>query len=339
MSEATEINLQSEQFFANPYQTFARLRSEAPVYFFQPIQSFVLSRAADIEALLKNPCFSARRANELLAGIGLISEDAASKKMLAAWSRFALFQDAPRHTLLRQFIMKGFTPAAMERIRPRITAFTNQALEKARNVAHLVEERRKAPGEDLVSRFILEEAGNPDLTGDALIQSFHMVGGGLLTSVNQISNSVLALLQHPEELQKLREDPSLLKSALDECMRYEPSLLSLSRLCVADTEIHGTKISSGQFVFGMAASANRDPAVFPEPDRFDITRSRNRHMTFGVGSHYCPGAPLFRMELEEGIRALLTLPRWELGDEPYDYAGSNFQDRGPSALHVRFPRA
>jgi cytochrome P450 len=206
-------------------------------------------------------------------------------------------------------------------------------------IAQLARERRKAPGDDLVSRFIAEEAGNPELAGEATLQSFQMVAGGFITSMNQISNTVLLLLKHPEQLRKLREDPGLLKSALEESLRYEPALLSIHRMCVEDTELHGTKVSKGQFVYAMTAAANRDPDVFPEPERFDISRPRNRHVAFGVGAHYCPGASLIRVELEEAVRALLSLPRWELGDMPYDYKGSNLQDRGPSSLHVLFPLA
>ncbi|CAN96799.1 putative cytochrome P450 [Sorangium cellulosum So ce56] len=76
-----------------------------------------------------------------------------------------------------------------------------------------------------------------------------------------------------------------------------------------------------------------------EPDRFDITRQQSRHLTFGSGAHYCPGASLIRMEVEESVRALLSLPRWELAEETLSYAGSNLQDRGPSSLRVRFPAA
>jgi cytochrome P450 len=108
---------------------------------------------------------------------------------------------------------------------------------------------------------------------------------------------------------------------------------------VEDTELGGTRIAKGRFVHAMVGSANRDPEIFPEPDRFDITRTPNRHVTFGVGAHYCPGASLVRLEVEEALRALLTLPRWELVGKPYNYQGSNLQDRGPSSLHVRFPRS
>ena len=406
MSAPAEIDLMSESFFANPFPTFERMRTQAPVYFFEPYQSYILTRSADMEAFVKSPHFSSRRANELLGGLGLLGEDAASKEMLANWSGLVFFQDAPRHTLLRQLIMKGFTPAALERFRPQVVSLVERALEKGRRqgemdvvsdfaepiainaiaelfalpeadrprfmkwskdllkpagsavgtddvrnsirrtsndmVAYLkdlVDKRRAAPGEDLVSQFILGEEGNPQLAGEAVIQSFQMIGAGFVTSLNQLTNTVLALLKHPEQLQALRADPRLTRGAIEESLRHEPAVLSINRLCVEDTELGGTRIPKGRFIHAMTAAANRDPEVFPDPDRFDITRTSNRHATFGVGAHYCPGASLIRIEIEEALRALLTLPRWELVSKPYNYQGSNFQDRGPSSLHVRFPSA
>jgi cytochrome P450 len=406
MSASGDIDLMSESFFTNPFPTFARLRTQSPVYFFEPFQSFILTRGADIEAMAKSPHFSSRRARELLGGIGLVGEDAASQEMFATWSRLVFFQDAPRHTLLRQMIMKGFTPAVLERFRPQLAALVDKALEKGRRegemdvvadfaepiainaiaelfalpegdrkqfmrwakdllkpagvavntddvrssvrktsndmVAYLrdlVEKRRAAPGTDLVSQFITEEQGNPQLAGEAVIQSFQMIGAGFVTSTNQITNTVLALLNHPEQLRALREDPKLTRGAIEESLRFEPSVLSINRLCVEDTELGGTRIPKGRFVHAMVGSANRDPELFPEPDRFDIARSPNRQVTFGVGAHYCPGASLVRLEVEEALRTLLTLPRWELVGKPYSYQGSNLQDRGPNSLHVRFPRS
>jgi cytochrome P450 len=406
MSETADFDLSSDSFFENPYPTFERLRAEAPVYFFAPLQSFILTRAADMEAFVKDPSFSSRRSGELLGGLGVTGEDEASKKMLATWSRIAFFQDPPRHTAIRQLISKGFSPAAVERLRPSIAKVVERALEKGRRQGEmdvvadfasdisintlaelfaipaedrpkfmkwtvdvlkpagagaggaevtrmivtsandmydymmaLADERRRAPGDDMISRFIRIEEEGSEFAGEAAIQSYQMVGAGYVTSMNQIASSVLALLRHPNELQKLRENQGLLKSAVEEALRYEASALSINRMCVRDTEIQGVKISKGQFVFAMIASANRDPALFPDPDRFDITRSQNRHIAFGVGPHYCPGASLSRMEVEEALRALLSLPRWELADQPFDYKGSNFQDRGPSSLHVRFPGA
>ncbi|NMO22668.1 cytochrome P450 [Pyxidicoccus fallax] len=406
MSAVAGIDLTSESFFANPFPTFERLRNEAPVYFFEPYQGFILTRGAEIEALTKSPHFSSRRARELLGGMGLVGEDAASKDMLAAWSGMVFFQDPPRHTLLRQMVMKGFTPAALERFRPQVAALVERALEKGRRegemdvlsdfaepiainaiaelfalpeadrprfmrwakdllkpsgvavntddirasvrrtsndmvgyLRNLVAERRAAPGDDFVSQFIAAEDGDPRLAGEAVIQSFQMIGAGFVTSTNQITNTVLALMKHPEQLSQLRADPGLIRGAIEESLRHEPAVLSINRLCVEDTELGGTRIPKGVFVHAMTASANRDPAVFPDPDRFDIARWPNRQVTFGVGAHYCPGASLVRIEVEEALRALLTLPRWELAGRPYNYQGSNFQDRGPTSLHLRFPKA
>ncbi len=406
MSASAGFDLTSESFFANPFPTFERLRNEAPVYFFEPYQAYILTRGADIEALTKSPHFTSRRAKELLGGLGLLGEDEASKAMLEAWSRLVFFQDAPRHTLLRQLVMKGFTPAALERFRPRVAALVEKALEKGRRqgemdvvadfaepiainaiaemfalpeadrpqfkkwakdllkpaaaavgtddvrtsirrtshdmvsyLRDLVAKRRAAPGDDMVSQFIAGEDGNPELAGEAVIQSFQMIGAGFVTSTNQLTNTVLALMKHPEQLSVLRADPSLIRGAIEESLRHEPAVMSINRMCVQDTELSGTRIPKGTFVHAMVASANRDPALFPEADRFDIRRSPNRQVTFGVGAHYCPGASLLRLEAEEALRALLTLPRWELAGTPYTYQGSNFQDRGPSSLHLRFPRS
>ncbi|QRK12526.1 cytochrome P450 [Archangium violaceum] len=404
MSASADIDLMSESFFANPFPTFERLRTQAPVYFFEPFQCFILTRGADIEAVTKNPSFSSRRANEMLGSLGVLREDAASEEMLATWSRLVFFQDPPRHTLLRQLVMKGFTPAALERFRPRLASLVERTLEKVRRqgeldvvadfaepiainaiaelfalpeadrprfmrwskdllkptssavrtdevrnsvrrtshdmvtyLRDLVEKRRAAPGDDLISQFIAGEEGNLQLAGEAVIQSFQMIGAGFVTSTNQLTNTVLALLKHPEQLRELRGDPGLIRGAIEESLRHEPAILSINRLCVQDTEVGGTRIPQGRFVHAMTAAANRDPEVFPDPDRFDITRAPNRHVTFGVGAHYCPGASLVRLEVEEALRALLTFPRWELADRPYNYQGSNFQDRGPGSLHVRFP--
>ncbi len=397
------IDLTSERFLADPLPNLERLRTEAPVYFHEPMRCFILSASAEIEAMVKDPRFTARRARELLGGIGMLGEDEPSKKMLDAWSRIVFLQDPPRHTRLRQLIAKGFSPSAIESLRPRVAGIVGRLVDKARGqgevdvvsdlaevvslttitelfsipeadrskfvrwttdmmkpagggvtsadlqrtvkqssnemvdyMTHLVEERRRAPRDDVASLFIAVEDESPDLQGEAAIQCFQMVAAGFVTSMNQITNTVLALLRHPEELSRLRQNPGLLRGAIEESLRFEPAVLSINRLCAEDAEIRGVKIAKGQFVFAFVAAANRDPDLFPEPSRFDITRQQNRHLTFGSGVHYCPGASLVRMEVEEALRGLISLPRWQLVEEPASYAGSNFQDRGPSSLRVRF---
>ncbi|AUX44687.1 cytochrome P450 [Sorangium cellulosum] len=397
------IDLASESFFADPFPTFERLRAEAPIYFFEPMQCFLLSAPADIEAMVKDPRFTARRTRELLAALGMLGEDELSKKMLDSWSRIAFSQDPPRHTRLRQLIARGFSPAAVESLRPRVAATVGRAIARARDegemnvlsdlaevvaittiadmfsipdadrpafmrwstdivkptggnltsdevkrtvkqstsdmadyMARLVEERRKAPRDDVASRFIAAEEESADLQGEAAMQCFQMVGAGFVTSMNQIANTVVALLKHPEALARLRQDPGLLRGAIEEGLRCEPAVLSINRLCAEDAEIRGVRIAKGGFVFAMTAAVGCDPELFPEPRRFDITRQPNRHMTFGSGVHYCPGAPLIRIEVEEALRGLLSLGRWELAEERLSYEGSNFQDRGPKSLRVRF---
>lgn len=200
----------------------------------------------------------------------------------------------------------------------------------------LVEERRKNPGQDMISRFLEEGRGEPGMTEEVGFQCTQMIGAGYLTSANQISNAVLVLLRHPAELARLREDRGLLKSAIEEILRYEPSVLTTNRLCAEDVEIGGKLLKKGDLVFPVTAAANRDPAMFPDPDRFDIGRQGARHLTFSVGPHYCPGGALIRLEVEEALQAMLAFPRWELGDEPYDYGSFNLQDRGPKTLPIRF---
>jgi len=96
----------------------------------------------------------------------------------------------------------------------------------------------------------------------------------------------------------------------------------------------GKTIREGQLVFPVLLAANRDPAAFPDPDRFDIARTGAKHLGFSMGAHYCVGAPLVRLEIEEALRALLEVPRWELGPEGVPYGPYNLSDRGPSALRL-----
>lgn len=203
----------------------------------------------------------------------------------------------------------------------------------------LVTERRGKGGTDMVSRLIAAADQDPEIAAEVSVQCFQLIGAGYLTTANQITNAVLVFLRHPDELQKLRDNPGLLRSAVEEVLRFEPSILTSNRLCTEDMEIHGTPIKKGELVFGFNASANRDPDVFPDADRFDITRQGIKHFTLGSGPHYCSGAALSRIELEEALRALLTLPRWEFGDKPYEYLSFNLQDRAPKTLPVRFPPA
>lgn len=200
----------------------------------------------------------------------------------------------------------------------------------------LVAERLRRPGHDVVSRMVAVEDRNAELVGEAAIQCLQLSAAGGLTVRNQLGNAILAFLRHPEELHRLQNEPGLLPRAIEETLRYEPATLSFSRLCIRDTKLAGQEVAKGQSVTLVLAAVNRDPALFPDADRFDITRTPNKHVAFGVGRHYCPGGPMFRLQLESALRSLLTFPRWELSVRPPSYSGCTLQDRGPSALYARF---
>jgi cytochrome P450 len=174
-----------------------------------------------------------------------------------------------------------------------------------RYVEGIVHERRVKPGRDMLSTMIhAQEEGR--LEDASLIpNAILLLTAGHLTTADQLSNGVHALLTHPEELQKLKENPALSKSAVEEILRYGPSVPFIHRIATEDFELRGRTIQRGQVVFLGMAAANRDPSVFPDPDRFDITRQGNKHLAFAFGPHMCLGATLARLELEVGFERLL----------------------------------
>ncbi|HEY7911890.1 MAG TPA: cytochrome P450 [Blastocatellia bacterium] len=179
--------------------------------------------------------------------------------------------------------------------------------------------RRSDPKDDLVSALIeAEEAGDRLSEDELLAMVFLLLIAGHETTVNLIGNGTLALLEHPDEMERLRRDPSLIKSAVEELLRYtSPVFMSSERYAREDVIIHGLTISRGEMTFGLIGSANRDEAAFDSPERLDITRDPNKHLSFGFGAHYCLGAPLARMEAQIAINTLLErMPRLRLKEPP-----------------------
>lgn len=171
----------------------------------------------------------------------------------------------------------------------------------------LIQERRWHPADDLLTRLIAVHDAEDRLSEDEIIvMCTLLVLAGFDTTVNLIGNGMLALLQHPDQLALLRQRPEMLPSAIEELLRFEPSTQKALRYSLDETELHGTAIHKGQAVIVLLASANRDPAVFAEPDRLDLTRAPNRHLGFGAGIHICLGAPLARLEGAIAISTLLN---------------------------------
>jgi cytochrome P450 PksS len=167
--------------------------------------------------------------------------------------------------------------------------------------------RRNAPGTDLLGALIAAEEGGDKLTEDELVAMiFLLLIAGHETTVNLIGNGTLALLENPEQLSKVLANPDLLRSAIEEMLRYySPVQLATERWAREDVVMSETAIPKGDLVFLALASANRDSAQFREPHIFDIARNQGRHIAFGFGVHYCLGAPLARLEAEIAFKTLL----------------------------------
>ena len=176
-----------------------------------------------------------------------------------------------------------------------------------RYIRKLVRERRANPGDDIVSALVQAEAAGDTLSEDELLATiFLLLVAGYETTVNLIGNGTLALLQHPDQMTKLRANPALSGSAVEELLRYtSPVLTTTDRYASQDLSIAGTTIPRGALVILVIASANRDERQFTDPDSLDIARAPNKHLTFGWGVHYCIGAPLARLEGQIAINTLL----------------------------------
>jgi cytochrome P450 len=170
----------------------------------------------------------------------------------------------------------------------------------------LVATRRANLGDDLLSAFILAEDEGDRLSHDELLDTTILLfGAGHETTVNLISGGVLNLFRHPGELTKLKADPvGLLPSAVEELLRFGPPVQLTARTTTTDVELADTAIAKGTELLVLVAAANRDPDVFTDPDRLDISRGDNRHLSFGGGIHLCLGSPLARTEGQEAIGRL-----------------------------------
>ena len=192
-------------------------------------------------------------------------------------------------------------------------------LEMRAFLTDLLAQRRRTPTDDLLGRMVAaEEEGDKLSSAELLTTCVTLLTAGHETTTNLIGNGLFTLLRHPEQLARLRADESLMAVAVEEMLRYESPLQRNPRRVAEDLEFGGQRLRRGDFVLQILASANHDPAVFPEPERFDITRQPNRHLAFGHGIHFCLGAPLARIEAPVVIGTVLRrFPHLRLtGDAP-----------------------
>jgi cytochrome P450 len=186
-------------------------------------------------------------------------------------------------------------------------ARTLQSLEEMSNYFQAaIREQRNHPGSGMIAALIAAQLDGQYLSEESIIANCILLTvGGQETTPNLIGNGMLSLLRHPDQISRLRQDPSLLASAIDELLRYEAPSQHTTRIAPEDTRLGNRHIRKQQSVIAVMGAANRDPDRFADPDRLDITRQDNRHLAFGAGAHFCFGAPLARLEGQIAFSTLL----------------------------------
>jgi cytochrome P450 len=352
-------------FVADPYPTYSALRRETPVQWWEPGDLWLVSRHADVSALLRDRrlgrVFVPREPRERFAPWNLLNEHS------------MLEVEPPDHSRLRRLVSRDFTPRRVEGMREEIARTTaalldaaepvdgaidlvpalaerlpveviadllgiphadrhvlrpwsnaivalyelthdeevaDRAIEASREFTEylrdLVARRRGSEGSDLLSALAAASDEEDRLSADEVVATaILLLNAGHEASVNVLSNGLAALLHHPAELARLRREPSLIPSAVEEFIRYDTPLSLFTRTAFTDVEVAGTTVAEGQRVGLLLGSANHDETVFIAPGDFDVGRLDNHHVGFGGGIHFCLGAPLARLELVVAVEQIL----------------------------------
>jgi cytochrome P450 len=200
-----------------------------------------------------------------------------------------------------------------------------------------INNNRKHPGDGLINAYLSAEVNGDRFTEEEVVaNTIVTMVGGQETTTNLIGNGVLALLRHPDQLERLQADLSLIPSAVEELLRYESPSQHTARLAPEDIILGGKQIHKRQAVIAVMGAANRDPERFPDPDRLDLARQDNRHVAFAWASHFCFGAPLARIEGQIAFERLVTrMPTLALQPGKITWR-ENLGLRGLTALPVAF---
>jgi len=204
-------------------------------------------------------------------------------------------------------------------------------------MSKLIDQRRKQLGDDMLSVLIRAEESGDKLSEEELItQSIGLLVAGFETTIGLIGNGVRQLLLHPAELARLRQDPSLVESTVEECLRFDGPIPATRRVLHEDAELGGYHLPKNTEVLLLLAAAHRDPRVYREPDRFDVARGERSHLAFGGGIHFCLGAHLARLEAQIAIGELVArFPKLELVSEKPEWGQSLFRIQGRLAVRTR----
>ncbi|MGH2414461.1 MAG: cytochrome P450, partial [Microcystaceae cyanobacterium] len=200
-----------------------------------------------------------------------------------------------------------------------------------------IAQRQKSPQQDFLSALITVKEQDNKLSEEEIISVCMLLFfAGEETTVNLIGNGMLALLHHPQQMQQIKSEPKLIQSAVEEILRYDSPIQITTRVATEDVNIGGITIRVGEKALLCLGAANRDPAQFPGPDHFDITRANNNHLAFSDGIHYCLGAVLARIEAEIAINTLVQqLPELKLLQDNLEWR-NKVSVRSLKALPITF---
>ncbi|MGZ7036504.1 MAG: cytochrome P450, partial [Ilumatobacteraceae bacterium] len=201
----------------------------------------------------------------------------------------------------------------------------------------VVRDKRTNPADDLLSGMVAAEERGDFLSEDEVIaNAVLMVFAGHETTMNLLANGMVAFSRFPDQWQRLRDDPSLAATATEEILRYDGPIRAMARWAKEPIELGGHQIAQGDRVLLVQYAANHDPAGFSNPSQLDISRSPNKHATFGQGIHTCLGAPLARLEAQVAFASLAArFPRFEIAEQQLDYV-PNLVSRSLQQLHITF---
>lgn len=380
---ANPCSLVSPDFIADPYPSYHRLRTERPVCWDESFRSWLVSRYADVHALLRDGRFSSRQLDAMMGGLSA-PEQADAAPLREILTNRILLTDEPDHRRIRSLMQLAFTPRRVELMRPIILASVNELLDRAlpagrmelvaafadplpshviatmlglppedhhqfkswtddiygflgissvplaerarkatdgarhlrKYLAELFAQIRQLPRDDLLSALVAAEEQGERLTETELFSNVvGLINASHETTTNLIANTTYTLLR-TGDWQRLVDDPSLAADAVEEGLRYESPIQMLARGATEEVRLGDVTIAAGDRVALLLGSANRDPAEFPDPDRFDLSREKVKHVAFGGGPHFCLGAALGRLEGQIALEALSRrVPKLRLATE------------------------
>jgi cytochrome P450 len=353
----------------NPNGFLHRVRAESPLSWLPQLDAYLLTRHADVNAALRNRQMESADMSRTFQRLTPAEQEelAPVRRSVKMWMGHTVPAD---HARFQKLLKRYFTPATVDRLRPRVREFTNELLDVVaskgqmdvvRDLAYplpanviaemlgmpvsdreqlqawsrgilpifgsgdvgqlreaqrsmlemheylrlIAAERRRTPREDVLSMFMAAEAEGAVTEDEAVANCVLLLFAGHETTANLIANGLVLLFDNPDQMALLRDNPDRTPLAVEEMLRCDGPAGVVGRVAGEPVELAGHTVPAGKHVYLALMAANRDPDVFPDPDVFDITRERNRHLSFGVGTYYCLGAALARMETDECLRILL----------------------------------